>query len=82
MTSESTYQPHENRGKHVRVVLTIDDQSTETTIDMTMAAPLENGFSYLEPLRQNPAQRVLSNSLQKALVNVHADAVQIVPATK
>ena len=77
------WQPHENRGKHVRVVLTIDDQSTETTIDMTKAAPLENGFMSLGTIKAKPGAKGSVEFFAKgADGNVHADAVQIVPVIR
>ena len=78
-----SYLPHENRGKHVRVVLTINGQSSETSIDMTRAAPLENGFLSLGTINAKPGAKGSVEFFAKgAGGNVHADAVQIVPATK
>lgn len=78
-----SYLPHENRGKHVRVVLTIDGQFTETAIDMTKAAPLENGFMSLGTIKAKPGAKGSVEFFAKdAGGNVHADAVQIVPAIK
>ena len=78
-----SYLPHENRGKRVRVVLTIDGQATETTIDMTKAAPLENAFMSLGIVNAKPGSKGSVEFFAKgAGGNVHADAVQIVPATK
>ena len=74
------WQPHENRAKHARVVLTFHGKPTETTVDMTKTAPLKNGFMSLGEIEAKPGE---SGSVEM-FVNgeggfVHADAVQIVP---
>ncbi|HQX52498.1 MAG TPA: FAD-dependent oxidoreductase, partial [Planctomycetaceae bacterium] len=72
------YLPHENRAKHVRVVLTFDGESRETKIDMTKPAPLENGFMSLGTVDAKPGSKGTVEFFAKdAGGTVHADAVQI-----
>ena len=77
------WQPHENRARHARVVFSINGKATETTVDMTKAAPLENGFMSLGVIEAKPdAKGSVEFFAKDAGGFVHADAVQIVPVEK
>ncbi len=71
--------PHENRAKKAKVVLTVNGKSKETLIDMTKAAPLENGFMSLGLIEVKAGSKGIVEFFAKdAGGTVHADAVQIV----
>jgi len=75
-----SWLPHENRAKKARVVWTVNGKAQETTVNMTEAAPLENGFYSLGTVTVKAGAKGSVELFTKdAGGNVHADAVQIVP---
>ncbi len=74
-----SWAPHENRAKKARVVLTVNDIRKETIIDMTKAAPLENGFGSVGVIEIPAGSKGTVELIVKDAAGfVHADAVQIV----
>ncbi len=74
------YLPHENRGTSVPVTVTTPAGSEEHRIDMTKAAPLDNGLYSLGQVRLEKGQRVqVTVGTSGAGGNAHADAAQLAP---
>ncbi len=74
-----SWAPHENRGKSVRAVLTVNDVRKETILNMTKAAPLENGFGSIGTIEIPAGSKGTVEIFAKDAGGfVHADAVQIV----
>lgn len=76
------YQPHNNRGNQVPVTLKFDDTLIEKRINMRDKPPLANGFiaiGQIEGARDSKGSVTLNT--QGAGGFVHADAIQIVPAS-
>lgn len=74
------YQPHENRGSHVPVVVKTPRDEERVRIDMRKPAPLEHGFVSLGKfrLRQDDTVSVILLT-ENAGGYVHADAIQVLP---
>ncbi len=75
------YQPHENRATNALVTVYSGDGEKSQRINMRTAPPLDKGFISLGSFRFEVGQTgavVISND--KADGNIHADAVQILPA--
>ena len=73
------YLPHENRGKTVPVTVTTPQGAREQRINMTVEAPLENGFISVGKVELRKGDRMqVSISAKDAGGNAHADAVQLV----
>ncbi len=74
-----SWQPHENRAKKARVVLTVNGKSQETIFNMSEAAPLENGFASVGVIDVPAGEKGSVEFFAKgADGTVHADAVQII----
>ena len=74
-----SWAPHENRAKKARVVLTVNDVRRESIIDMSRAAPLENGFGSIGVIEVPAGSKGTVEFFAKDAGGVvHADAVQIV----
>ena len=73
------YQPHENRGDRVPVIVTVGTTQRELSINMKQPPPLKGGFISLGKfdVRKNESGSV-TISTRHAGGFVHADAVQIV----
>ena len=78
------YQPHENRGNHVPVLVETQSGGRKALeIDMRKAPPIEKGFISLGEYNfadEEPASVVLST--ENAGGHVHADAVQVIEVAK
>lgn len=75
------YLFHENRAKNATIIITQGSSITKKTVDMTKPAPLENGMFSLGTFNFNSGQPVrVSLSAKDAKGNLHADAVQFLPA--
>ncbi|MFP6901379.1 MAG: hypothetical protein VCA36_10575, partial [Opitutales bacterium] len=74
------YQPHQNRGNTVPVMVKIGDRKQVFSINMRKPAPLEHGFfslgSYLMAKGENAKVTISSKG---ANGNAHVDAAQLVP---
>lgn len=74
------YQPHENRGTRVPIqVIGSNGFRLETTVDMTKAAPLPNGFLSIGAIETVKGSLSVIIGTAKAGGTVHADAVQFIP---
>lgn len=77
------YQPHENRGKTVPIVVETKNERIEKTINQQATPPIEGGFISLGELKLDKGEVVtVVVATAGAGGNVHADAVQIVPVKK
>ncbi|MDP6553234.1 MAG: FAD-dependent oxidoreductase [Pirellulaceae bacterium] len=77
------YQPHENRGRTVGVSISGGGKERTVRIDMQAPPPLEHGFISLGYVELQAEQSsVVTLSTAGSGGNVHADAVQWLPATK
>jgi hypothetical protein len=75
-----TYQPHENRGRSVPVLVKAGKQVRELSIDMTRKPPNEHGFYSLGTLDLKEGEEVtIRLSANGAKGNVHVDAAQLLP---
>ncbi len=75
------YQPHENRGSKVPVVVTVGGETKTLQIDMRQPPPLKDGFISLGQFAAGKGDKVsVELRTESAGGHVHADAVQIVPA--
>ncbi len=75
------YLNHENRASNVKVTVRIAGKDSATEIDMQQPAPLENHFISVGTFELKKGDNcVVTLSAAGANGNVHADAVQIVPA--
>jgi len=76
-----SYAPHENRGTKVPVTVDCAAGKKTVTINQREKAPLENGFIALGVFELKAGETVsVTIGTEGAGGNVHADAVQIVPA--
>lgn len=76
------YQPHENRGRSVSVEVIVGDEVQRSRIDMTKKPALEQGLHSLGTYAMEESQQgSVTLSTEGAQGIVHADAIQIVPAT-
>ncbi len=74
------YQPHENRGSKVPVVVTVGGETKTLQIDMRQPPPLKDGFISLGQFAAGKGDKVsVELRTESAGGHVHADAVQIVP---
>ena len=74
------YQPHENRGATVPVVVKADGKEDRREVDMKQKPPIEGGFISVGQVELKAGETVsVTLSTEKAGGNVHADAVQLVP---
>jgi len=74
-----SWAPHENHAKKARVVLTVNEVRRESIIDMSRAAPLENGFGSIGVIEVPAGSKGTVEFFAKDAGGVvHADAVQIV----
>ena len=75
------WQPHENRGTAVPVMIETATGRTSTRLDMQKPAPLEGGFGSAGRVMLGKGDAcVVVISTDGAKGNVHADAVLLVPA--
>ena len=75
------YSDHENRATNVPVKIESADGAKTVTVNERVEPPLPNGFISLGTFRFDagkPGSVTISN--EKVDGNVHADAVQILPA--
>ncbi|UUO09280.1 FAD-dependent oxidoreductase [Blastopirellula sp. J2-11] len=77
------YQPHENRGKTVPVMVETKSDRLEVKINQQKDPPIEGGFISLGELQLDKGEVVtIVVATAGAGGTVHADAVQLVPAKK
>nr|WP_233200477.1 FAD-dependent oxidoreductase [Blastopirellula marina] len=77
------YQPHENRGKTVPVLVETKTERLEKKINQQQVPPIEGGFISLGELQLDKGEVVtVVVATAGAGGNVHADAVQLVPVKK
>jgi hypothetical protein len=75
------WQPHENRGTAVPVMIETATGRTSTRLDMRKAAPLEGGYGSAGRVTLGKGDAcVVVIATDGAKGNVHADAVLLVPA--
>ncbi len=75
------YQPHENRGATVPVVVKAGEKEVRHAVNMKEKPPVDGGFISLGNVDLKAGETVsVTLSTDKAGGNVHADAVQLVPA--
>ncbi|MFI4876107.1 MAG: FAD-dependent oxidoreductase, partial [Blastopirellula sp. JB062] len=75
------YQPHQNRGVSVPVLIETKTDRLETKIDQRKNPPLEDGFVSLGKLKLDKGEVVtVVVATAGAGGVVHADAIQLVPA--
>jgi NADPH-dependent 2,4-dienoyl-CoA reductase/sulfur reductase-like enzyme len=76
-----TWQPHENRGAAVPVMVETAAGRTSTRLDMRKAAPLDGGFGSVGRVSLGKGDAcVVVIATDGAKGNAHADAVLLVPA--
>jgi hypothetical protein len=74
------YQPHENRGSAVPVVIKAGTSEIRREVDMRAEPPIEGGFLSVGKLDLKAGEQVsVVISTEKAGGFVHADAVQLLP---
>lgn len=72
------YQPHENRGSSVPVVISVGGERTYRKINMKEKPPLQSGFISLGNFQLKAGQPVqVTVSTKDAGGHVHADAIQV-----
>lgn len=77
------YQPHENRGKTVPVLVETKTNRLEKKLNQQLTPPIEGGFISLGELQLDKGEIVtIVVATAGAGGNVHADAVQLVPVKK
>ncbi|WP_237564955.1 FAD-dependent oxidoreductase [Blastopirellula marina] len=77
------YQPHENRGKTVPVMVETKNDRLEVKINQQKDPPIEGGFISLGELQLDKGEVVtIVVATAGAGGTVHADAVQLVPTKK
>jgi hypothetical protein len=75
------YQPHENRGNRVPVILHVGGETRMAEVDMRQKPPLKDGFISLGKFSIAKGDKVIVELRTEGAGGfVHADAVQIVPA--
>ena len=73
------YLPHENRGTHVPVKVTVNGKTSEVSIDMSKPAPLKDNFISVGTFDlKKGAKCSVEISAAEAGGHAHADAVQII----
>lgn len=75
-----SYLPHENRSSSVKVMVRSDAGESSNTLNMKVAAPLENDFASLGQFQFQKGESVtVVITTDGSNGNVHADGLQIVP---
>jgi hypothetical protein len=75
------YQPHENRGNQVPVILHLGDVRQESRVNMRNKPAIDNTFVSLGVFPVKAGQKIIVElSTEGAGGNVHADAVQFLPS--
>lgn len=74
------YLPHENRSSRVKVLVKRGKEETARTLNMKVAAPLENDFASLGQFALTKGETVaVVITTEGSNGNVHVDGLQIVP---
>jgi hypothetical protein len=75
-----SYLPHENRSSKVKVLVKADAGESSHTLNMKVAAPLENDFASIGQFKYQKGESVsVTITSEGSDGNVHADGLQIVP---